>query len=360
VEFRAVDPIARAILYEGYLLYPYRKSALKNRRPFMFGSLYPKAHCLATGETEPWSMQTECLVRGGGDAALHGAVRFLQPGDTGPSIVEREISLPTSALPGPLCRTRFEFGGTCRPVEGVVELSAERLNGSICKVQLRIANETQLDCANQANMLSVHAVLGASGGRFLSLIDPPCEVRSLAEGCRNRGLWPVLVGDHERQNMILAAPIILYDFPQIARESPGDLFDGTEIDDLLTLRILTLTESEKQAMRDEAKACALLERTEHLPGDRLLALHGTLRSAVAFEPGDRVRLRPGRRGDILDLALDGKTATIVSIEQDFEGRMFFAVTLDDDPGRDLGMDGKPGHRFFFRREELALVSEERA
>jgi hypothetical protein len=359
VDFSAVDAIARAILYEGYRLYPYRKSALKNRQPFMFGSLYPKAHCLATGETERWSMQTECLVRGGADSVLHGAVRFLHPGDsTGPQVVEREIVLPAISLARLPCRTRFEYGEPAA-VQGWVELSAEALHDSIFKVRLRIANETHGDCGDEANMLSVHTVLGVSGGRFLSLIDPPGEVRSLAEACRNRGLWPVLVGDRTQQNMILAAPIILYDFPQIARESPGDLFDGTEIDELLTLRILTLTEAEKQAMRDEAPTRTLLERTENLGDSRVLALHGTTHSSERFEPGDRVRLRPGRRADILDLALDGKTATIVAIEQDFEGRVFFAVTVDDDPGRDLGTDGKPGHRFFFRREELVAVSEER-
>ena len=213
-------------------------------------------------------------------------------------------------------------------------------------------------------MLSTHAVLGVGGGHFLSLIDPPGDVRDLAETCRNRGAWPVLVGDRDRQDMILAAPIILYDFPQIAPESPGNLFDGTEIDELLTLRILTLSASEKQAMNGDERTRALLERTEKLAGDQLLALHGAMRSPSPplpreerrVRPGDRVHLHPRGRADIFDLALDGRAATIVSLEQDFEGRVFYTVTLDDDPGRDLGMEGKPGHRFFFRREELELLS----
>jgi len=68
--------------------------------------------------------------------------------------------------------------------------------------------------------------------------------------------------------------------------------------------------------------------------------------------GDRVRLRPKRRGDILDLALEGKAATIESIEQDLENRVYLAVTVDDDPGRDLGRQRKPAHRFFFGPEEV--------
>jgi hypothetical protein len=73
--------------------------------------------------------------------------------------------------------------------------------------------------------------------------------------------------------------------------------------------------------------------------------------------GDRVRLRPRRRADILDLALDGKAATIASIEQDIEGRLYLAVTVDDDPGNDLGDQRQPGHRFFFHPDEVELLPD---
>lgn len=75
--------------------------------------------------------------------------------------------------------------------------------------------------------------------------------------------------------------------------------------------------------------------------------------------GSVVRLRPGGRGDILDLALAGKTATIECIEQDYEGQIHFAVVLEDDPGRDMGMLRQPGHRFFFRQAEVEPVAETR-
>jgi hydrogenase maturation protease len=73
---------------------------------------------------------------------------------------------------------------------------------------------------------------------------------------------------------------------------------------------------------------------------------------VEVKPGDRVRLRPGKRGDVMDIALAGKTAMIESIEQDYEGKFHVCVVADDDPGRDIGIMRQPGHRFFFDPEEV--------
>jgi hydrogenase maturation protease len=73
---------------------------------------------------------------------------------------------------------------------------------------------------------------------------------------------------------------------------------------------------------------------------------------IDVKEGDRVRLRPRAGGDILDIALAGKIATIESIEQDYEDKVYLAVILDDDPGRDMGMLRQPGHRFFFTPEEV--------
>jgi hypothetical protein len=154
---------------------------------------------------------------------------------------------------------------------------------------------------------------------------------------------------------MLSSPIILEDHPRIAPESPEALYDVTEIDEILTLRILTLTDAEKaEARATDPRARALLDHVEALGPDAICRLHGTERGldGVDLRPGDRVRLRPGGRGDVLDLALAGMDATIASVERDYEGRVHFAVTVDDDPGRDLGASGMPGHRFFFGREEL--------
>jgi hypothetical protein len=74
--------------------------------------------------------------------------------------------------------------------------------------------------------------------------------------------------------------------------------------------------------------------------------------------GDRLRLRPRGRADILDLALAGMTATVEAIEQDYEGQVYLAVTVDDDPGKDLGALRQPGHRFFFRPDEVEPLVEQ--
>jgi hypothetical protein len=352
MDFASVNPIARAILYEGYLLYPYRTSSLKNREPCAFGSLYPRAYAEATGDIEPWSMHFDCLIRGDGATKLQGAVRFLQP--RGQTADEREVIINEIEL-GALDPCGHTMAFSFDAIDGIVQLSAERITASIFKLRTHIENQAAGTVGNV--MLSTHAIFGVRGGRFLSSIDPPEEARHFADACKNRGAWPVLVGDRALENQILAAPIILYDFPEIAPESPGNLFDGTEIDELLTLRILTLTHAEKQAMRGNDRTRILLERTETLTSSQLSALHGGIRRP-ALKPGDRVVVRPRAHADVVDLALNENLATVVAVEQDFEGRVHYAVAIDDDPGADLGIEGKPGHRFFFRRDELKLVSDQ--
>ena len=98
------------------------------------------------------------------------------------------------------------------------------------------------------------------------------------QACRNVGGWPVLVGEEGTRDTMLSSPIILYDYPQIAPESPGDLFDGTEIDEILTLRIMTLTDEEKRAAIGlDSRARDLLSRTENLSREQLYDLHGVMR-----------------------------------------------------------------------------------
>jgi hydrogenase maturation protease len=128
-------------------------------------------------------------------------------------------------------------------------------------------------------LVSTHAVLGVQNGEFLSLLEPPTEMQSFAVQCQNLGVWPVLVGDQGQRDTLLASPIILYDYPQIAPESAGDLFDGTEIDEILSLRILTLTDDEKREIRQsDERAREILERTEAMPAEQFMKLHGALRS----------------------------------------------------------------------------------
>jgi hypothetical protein len=124
-------------------------------------------------------------------------------------------------------------------------------------------------------------VLRAHDGAFVSLTDPPPALREAAAACENRGVWPVLVGEPGERGTLLASPIVLEDHPRIAPESPGDLFDGGEIDGLLILNVLGLTDEEKAEVRaSDPRARELLDRCEALTPEELLRLHGrTVRHA---------------------------------------------------------------------------------
>ena len=278
-------------------------------------------------------------------------------------------------------------------IEGSVDISAEPIEDSVFRLTVQVFNRTSQEnagvCSRDEAMMrslaATHAVLSVREGRFFSLTDPPEALRNAAAACQSRGAWPVLVGSPGECDAMLASPIILYDNPQIASESPGDLFDGTEIDELLTLRIMTLTDEEKAvAGAIDERTHRLIERTESLACEQLAGMHGAIRlreppasepandwdpfaqhtaiesirvDDVELRPGDRVRLRPAVGGDIFDLALSGKTAMIESIEQDYEDQIHVAVTLDDDPGRDLGRARQPGHRFFFKPDEISPLDD---
>ena len=320
---KSVDAIARALLYEGYMLYPYRPSSVKNRQRFNFGVLYPRSYSEQTG-SDPRSMQTECLIEGPDAAAVEVRARFLKliarsmesqtPNPDAASqpwqeVVECEVATPTFTLdelvPKPVkCPFSFpggeiievlrdtggrEVGRIVRrqeSVQGSLNISAERLNENLAKLAVVLENLTALEQTGEAgrdqalmhSLVSAHCVFGITGGEFVSLLEPPDDYREHAAGCQNIGTWPVLVGDAGQRDTLLSSPIILYDYPQIAPESPGDLFDGTEIDEILALRIMTMTDQEKQEMRlTDDRARKMLERTENLSQEHLMKLHGTLR-----------------------------------------------------------------------------------
>jgi hypothetical protein len=325
-----VDQIADAVLYEGFLLYPYRPS-VKNRQRWTFGGLYPPSHSQASEGTDRCLAQTECLVLAGETATLTVRVRFLQlqvrrvegtspdPFAIGPAVwqeaVEREVSLDDCALAVLVARSEtraFAFPsrrveepwpgpggerlGTVireqRSIKGGVDLSAARAAEGIYKLTVRVRNETPFEMSGRSDrdealmhsFVSTHTILRVRDGEFVSLLDPPESFGTLVAACQNIGTWPVLVGEPGEKDTMLSAPIILYDYPAIAPESPGDLFDATEIDEILTLRILTLTEDEKRAMASvDPRARALLERTESMTREQLMGLHGTVRNLRPLE-----------------------------------------------------------------------------
>lgn len=184
-------------------------------------------------------------------------------------------------IAGVLVRERSAISGEVE-ISGTPQLS----NGGIFKVSITIRNNTPFEIANETSreeallkaLVSAHTVLGVRDGSFVSLLAPPEPMSELAASCRNVGTWPVLVGEEGQCDTVLSSPIILYDYPQIAPESAGDLFDGTEIDEILTLRIMTLTDEEKREMsQSDERAREMLDRTEAMPAEQFMKLHGVLR-----------------------------------------------------------------------------------
>jgi hypothetical protein len=323
---KAIDAIASAVLYEGYMLYPYRPSSVKNRQRFNFGVLYPQSYSEAQSGSDSWSTQTECLVQTSSpiEPEVEVKVRFLKlvtrataegtsEGSTKAAsswqeAIECDVTASNCNLEklaaspfiwpfsfaanadvevvrdasgnkvGKIVRTQ-EF------VQGKIQISAERKPFDLFKLRVRVENLTEFngpgDMRDQAlarSLVSTHILLGVADGQFVSLLDPPEHLKDVAGSCQNVGIWPVLVGAEGERDTMLASPIILYDYPQIAPESQGDFFDGAEIDEILALRILTMTDAEKHEMRhSDERARKILERTENLPMEHLMKLHGTLR-----------------------------------------------------------------------------------
>jgi hydrogenase maturation protease len=344
--------IADAVLYEGYVLYPYRPS-VTNRQRWTFGGLYPEAFCQDSTGSDSSFQQTECLIEGGLDTTIDITIRFLHltqrtvgeieppleawPGQGEPTYraveslhiddrlfhtwqeaEEREVSIPGLPLRDlaskPMCST-FVF--TCmrwletlvrndgriagvlvrdrQAISGAVEVAAAEVAASLFKLSLRVRNETAWEQSSPRNheeavlrsLASTHSILQIHRGEFVSLLDPPGSCAAATTMCRNIGCWPVLVGARGEKSTMLSTPIILYDYPEIAAESPGNLFDGTEIDEILTLRVLTLTEEEKQAAAAlDGRVRQLVARTDSLACDELLGLHGTMRKMQPLSGDD--------------------------------------------------------------------------
>ncbi len=330
-----LEKIANAVLYEGFLLYPYRKSSVKNKQRWHFGTQGP------VGGSDSSLMQTQCLIEGDDEARVDLKIRFLQ------DEIEREIELTGDAH-----LHDFSFP----PVALSVEIETDRFSDNLFRLTVRTRNT-----GDAGLMASTHTMIAVQGGAFISLLDPPEEHRVAARACNNVGTWPVLAGREGERHLMLSSPIILYDYPQIAPESAGDFFDGTEIDEMLTLRVLTLSDSEKQELRDAGdRGKEILDRTETLPPEQFGKMHGAIRnlrkaSKLEFREGDRVRLRPRGKADIFDIVLNGKVAIVDSVERDFEDRVHLAVTVEEDPGRDFGIAHQIAHRFFFSPEEVELL-----
>ncbi len=368
MNFETAKAIADAVLLEGYALYPYRASAPKNRYRWTFGVLAPRAWSVAGG-CEAWWLATEVLVAGA-PRRVSGRLRFFQierrhDGKTSwdegvVRTVDFEIGEGRATVPftfhgaSPAYRERRALAGDI--VIERVPLAARR---PLSRVSIRVENLTPWsepaaprERALLAAFASTHLLVGVDGGSILSTIDPPAWACEQAARCRNVRAYPVLIGAPGSDDMMLAAPFILYDHPQIAPESAGDLCDATEIDELLALRTRLLTDDEKREARaTDPRAATVIDRVTALPAEWLARMHGAARDLVAGEMvpacavpkvGAKVRLRaPKTRTDAQDLLYAGHIATIVELREDVDGTPFLGVTVDDDPAAEL-------HRWYGR------------
>ena len=320
----AVRSIANAVLYEGYILYPYRASARKNRSRWQFGVVMAPGYA-AVDPSERSFMQTECVLEHAGQPAVEVILRFLQvqrrsTGGTAPGAAipdwdeatEREVGFTVGpdqllgqggsrefAIPGGEDREprtgaeTGQAGFTVRrrePLAGVISVTATPVPGpwQALLLQVRVENRTAADPAPRLRdkalptaLVAAHVIMTVSGGAFISMTDPPEWAKQAVTGCDNVGCWPVLAGPDGGRQAMLASPIILYDHPELAPESPGELYDGTEIDEILTLRTLVLSDDEKlEARATDSRAAALINRVESLDAQAMQGLHGTIRSAV--------------------------------------------------------------------------------
>lgn len=451
--------IADAVLYEGYLLYPYRASAAKNQVRWQFGVLAPPAFA-SEDAGEHANARTECIVDARPGATVRIRLRFLHvqqrcvEDDAGGSVdsltvedreirpwneaVETEHDVAVALddvtvadrrlvveIPGAVdVETVQDVNATTvgrivrdlRPVTACLVVGSEPLEGPFGGYRLRVEvrNATNWretapsrDEALRRSLVAAHLVLGVSPGMFVSSTDPPEWAKPFVDGCVNERTWPVLIGARDRSEVMLSAPIILYDDPAIAPESAQPLFDGTEIDEILTLRTLALTDEEKREARmTDDRAGELLDAVEDMPGAVLERLHGTMRyfreatgsqqdsaeadevvpaAAPGMEPeiprptapwwdpgvdasvdpdtdsvhiggvdvakGSSITLTPGIRAtDAQDMFLSGRSATVQAVFLDVDDEPYVAVTLDDDPVSD--MQGRHGRFLYFRPDEV--------
>jgi hypothetical protein len=446
MSFERARKIADAVLYEGYLLYPYRASSRKNQLRFQFGVLAPREWSEAGG-SEHWWMNTDCIVEALENPVLSGTVRFLQIQRRIVEVaeaadpeqfravdsieldgrlltsweegIEREVAfeIALNELKHEERTIQFVFQPTHKdePVEdggaavwarivratdaiaGVVRIRAERIDRSLIKISARVENLTHYpdahasrDEALRASLVGAHTLLAIADGSFVSMIDPPEFARAAAAECANVRTWPVLIGANGEHDVVLSSPIILQDYPEIAPESPGDLYDATEIDEILTLRTMTMTDEEKREARaTDPRAAAIIDRVDAMPPEMLDRLHGAMRylreatsspasiatpndvpwwdpgadasvspgtdsieiDGVAVAKGRRVRLRPGaRRADAQDMFLAGRVAEVQGVFLDVENRQYLAVTLEDDPAAEFYQ--WHGRYFYFSPDEV--------
>jgi hypothetical protein len=435
--------IADAVLYEGYLLYPYRATSSKNQSRWQFGVLGP-AGASAAGVGEDDTLSSQFVIDDDGELTL--VVRFLQlqhrraerdlgggrfePVDeltsglrswvTWDEAVECELSFGPFGLDD-LARPRTlaiaVAGGTDvegvdggrlirtrAPIQGELRITAE-VDDGLHRVGVSVRNTgaaaTDKDAAIAVSLIGTHLIGELVGGEFVSLLETPDAAVGPVSRCKQHRCFPVLAGRPGERDLLLISPIILYDHPEIAEQSEGALYDSTEIDEILTLRVMTMTDEEKaQARATDPLAAQLIDRCDSMSPDAMQQLHGILRNPHAGAPrgfdeldeqmrsaglipeipdgvdwwdpladtavrpdldavlvngvrvaaGSRVRLRPNRRADAQDIFFAGKSARVTSVHEDVDGQQYVGVIVEDDP--DIEMPEAYGRYLYFAPDEV--------
>lgn len=402
--------VADAVLYEGYLLYPYRASSSKNQSRWQFGVLGPQGAADA-GIGEESALTAQFLTDG--DGALTFCVRFLQlqhrqaeratpAGEfelvdqlgswlTWDEAVECEIEFGPIPLTEHTTTLPIEVAGSSESetvAGGQLTRTRESLHGQLCvtstpvdhrhhRITVEVRNTAlpvdDKQAAIATSMIGTHVIVAAEHADLVSLLEPPEISEPLVAQCHSQRCFPVLAGPPGDHSLLLISPIILYDHPQVAEQSEGALFDSTEIDEILTLRVMTMTDDEKaQARATDPMAAAIIDRCDAMSPEAMQRLHGVLRDPrshdaglipevpdgvdwwdpladnavqpdidavlvgdVRVTRGSRVRLRPSRRADAQDMFVAGKTARVTAVHEDVDGQQHVAVVVDDDPAADL-------------------------
>ena len=412
----AADRLARArtvadtVLYEGYLLYPYRASAEKNQVRWQFGVLGPPG-AFDRGLGEPDSMTMHTLLRDvSADSSIVVHLRYLQLQHrqvrdpegrdvdsfdghlTWDEAVEQEVALafaadlsvPCTAVAESHADSPVEKVGRASVVRRRWELRAEvtcstERHGDLTALTINVSNRhpdrpnTKHE-ASRTSLLGAHLLVEARDCSFVSVVDPPEEAKPVVDGFRQDRCWPFLAGEEGDDDLLLGSPIILYDHPEVAAESAGALFDATEIDEILTLRVMTMTDAEKaEARATDPRAAAIIDRCDAMSPQDLQRLHGVFRDPrgpfneetdALFDPdtdavvvdgvevrkGSLVRVHPNRRADAQDLFFDDQVARVTAVLSDVDGGTHIAVVLADDPAADL--HDWYGRYFYFAPDEV--------
>ena len=350
-----IEELVDSLLHEGYALYPYTPGAHKNATPTPFGIVYPAGY-----EHGFDRLQLQCLVRGE-EPELEVDVRFLQASGERHQAVERRVGVGELELP---------------PLEGGITLDVEEVEPELRRVTLTIENRTPFAGGTRAealehSLISTHPLLRVRNGTFVSPLEAPA--------CDNVNTWPVLAAPDD--TAILGAAIVLPDHPQLAPESRGSLFDGTEIEEALLLHVHALSDAERDEIAAGDPAVReMVERALASTPEDIIRLHGLMRPVEeppvpprpreepateraatidgrTFRLGDVLVLRLADRIDTYDRMLDGRTATLERIYIDYDDKVHLGVTIDDDPGQELMRE--TGRFHFFFADEVELVPRQR-